>query len=979
MASKTRPGRSGEPDAEATLPNQEVTWPTTALVVGGLSLTNALAVGDTGVNRSPLEWERCEKPEGALDLARALAPDVVLLDGDLPGSDDFARQLGADALTEPVPLVVVGHFRTPDDAARWLALGAFQVLPRPASPDAIRNACLTAVAAPHRPSRPEPVGERSLEGLAEMLADELRQGLIGSASDTGRAVKVALGDGHDVRAALWAAIARIRDVVTIRTGGAVRFSGGPEGALPLASWLTDSRAPGSRAESAPDLAEGDASELAGRRVLVVDDDPAVRWFLLALFRAAGATAFEATDGNAAFALACRTSPDLVVSDVIMPGRDGFALCRSIKRDLVLRDAAVILLSWKEDLLQRMRELGAAADGYLRKEANASVVLARAREVLRPRARLEARLPGEGEVRGRLDGLTVRTLLSLVAKHRPDARVSVRDASFLYEVDVREGAPRRATRTASDGTFERGARVIAGLVGVGAGRFVVTSAPANAAPSKNDLRGSLDEQLFDPVCRARAAQRLLSESGLLNVKRVGLDLGAVEAYLEATPEPMRAHVRAIAEGTPPRALVLKGLVSAALLERLIDDVIAHGGLTEIIGTLDEDLLSPAFEYERAVLRSPAPISSAPGPSPALREQGVVPLDLYTPSPLGLMPSPPQPGVAAAATAAVTELLAPSSRPAALSPGHVVDVGAVQGMNVVELTTPLATPNPVADGAASYGPPPNVAYAPPGGPPPPANAYGQPGAPPQPGYGPPGASQPAGAYGPPGASQPAGAYGPPGASQPAGAYGPPGASQPAGAYGAPPGPSQPTAAYGAPPGPAQLPGAFGQPGTSQPPGTPPTPANTAYGPPGAPGQPLPVGPPPGSRPPEAAAAPAPRASPRVPPAPPPRAPMATPSRLYYSPASETPRPAPPVAPSSQPSRDVPTVPPSARPLEAPRPVGPPLDAEPERVSSPGRTLVLWALATFVLAGVGAGLWWYTQGGGLGPKLPGTTTPMVQPALS
>ncbi|HEU4536138.1 MAG TPA: response regulator, partial [Polyangiaceae bacterium] len=663
-ATRSRPGRAGEPDAEATLPGQEVTWPTTALVVGGLSLTNALAVGDGGPSRAPFEWERCDKPEGALDLARALAPDVVLLDGDLPGADEFARKLGADALTEPVPLVVVGHFRTPDDAARWLALGAFQVLPRPASPDAIRAACLSAVAAPHQPSRPEPLGERSLEGLAEMLADELRQGLIGSASDTGRAAKVSLGDGHDVRAALWAAIARIRDVVTIRSGGAVRFSGGPEGALPLASWLTDSRAPGSRAESAPEPAEGAETELAGRRVLVVDDDPAVRWFLLALFRAAGAAAFEATDGNAAFALACRTYPDLVVSDVIMPGRDGFALCRSIKRDLVLRDAAVILLSWKEDLLQRMRELGASADGYLRKEANASVVLARAREVLRPRARLEARLPGEGEVRGRLDGLTVRTLLALVAKHRPDARVSVRDASFLYEVEVREGAPRRATRTASDGTFERGARVIAGLAGVGAGRFIVTSATPNAAPGKGDLRGALDEQLFDPVCRARAAQRLLSESGLLNVKRVGLDLGAVDAYLEATPEPMRAHVRAIAEGTPPRALVLKGLVSAALLERLLDDVIAHGALTEIVGTLDEDLLSPAVEYERSVLRSPAPVASAPGPSPVQREQGVVPLDLYTPSPLGLLPSPPAPGAAAAATAALGDPLAPSSHPTLL---------------------------------------------------------------------------------------------------------------------------------------------------------------------------------------------------------------------------------------------------------------------------------------------------------------------------
>ncbi|HEU4404040.1 MAG TPA: response regulator, partial [Polyangiaceae bacterium] len=955
--------RAREPDTDATIPSQ-VTWPTTALVVGGLSLTNALAVGEGGPQRAPLEWERCEKPEGALDLARALAPDVVLLDGDLPGADEFAQKLGADALTEPVPLVVVGHFRTPDDAARWLALGAFQVLPRPASPDAIRNACLSAVAAPHRPTRPEPLGERTIDELAEALAEELRQGLVGSTSDTGRELRVALGDGHDVRAALWAAIARIRDVVTIRTGGAVRFSGGPEGALPLASWLTDSRAPGSRAEAPPPSSVGGAeSELGGRRVLVVDDDPAVRWFLLGLFRAAGAEVFEATDGNAAFALACRALPDLVVSDVIMPGRDGFALCRSIKRDLVLRDAAVILLSWKEDLLQRMRELGASADAYLRKEANAPVVLARAREVLRPRARLEARLPGEGEVRGRLDGLTVRTLLAMVAKHRPDARVSVRDASFLYEVDVREGAPRRATRTASDGSFERGARVIAGLAGVGAGRFVVTSAQPGAPSARGDLRGSLDEQLFEPVCRARAAQRLLSESGLLNVKRVGVDLGAVGAYLEATPEPMRAHVLAIAEGTPPRALVLKGLVSAALLERLLDDVIAHGGLNEIVGTLDEDLLAPAIEYERAVLRSASPVPPPPGPSPALREQGVVPVDLYTPSPLNLLPSAPLPPVA--------EKPAPTSAPTTLQAGQVVDVGAVQPQTVVEVTEPLlAPPNAPAPPAAqpepyaaspSFSPPgQNVAYAqvalPPGGyaPPPPNVAY-----PAQAAQAPPGGPAPGA---------------PP-------AYGaPPGHGAPP-AYGAHPG-YEATPAYGAQPGYDAQPGHGGQPGYEAQPaygGQPPPDAQT-YGPPppygappnagayAAPGPGAQQGPPPGAPPPQPAAS----GSPRIPPPPPPRAPMATPSRLYVPGGDQAPRAPAPAASPRAPA-------PAAPVLRAPEPpqapaVAPIIEDEPTRASSPGRTLVSWVLAGLVLAGVGGGFWWYSRGGfgsALGPA-PTATTP-------
>ena len=47
---------------------------------------------------------------------------------------------------------------------------------------------------------------------------------------------------------------------------------------------------------------------------------------------------------------------MIVSDILMPGLDGFALCREIKRDVALSDVPVILLSWKEDLLQRVREL-----------------------------------------------------------------------------------------------------------------------------------------------------------------------------------------------------------------------------------------------------------------------------------------------------------------------------------------------------------------------------------------------------------------------------------------------------------------------------------------------------------------------------------------------------------------------------------------------------------------------------------------------
>ena len=89
----------------------------------------------------------------------------------------------------------------------------------------------------------------------------------------------------------------------------------------------------------------------------------------------------------------------------MPGMDGLTLGRALRRDVTLGDVPVVLLSWKEDLLRRVRELGTEADGYVRKESDGEHLLAAVREALRPRLRLAARLGKEDVILGRLDGMT----------------------------------------------------------------------------------------------------------------------------------------------------------------------------------------------------------------------------------------------------------------------------------------------------------------------------------------------------------------------------------------------------------------------------------------------------------------------------------------------------------------------------------------------------------------------------------------------
>jgi DNA-binding response OmpR family regulator len=586
------------PSAAAEDPDDaHASMPTAVLIVGGESLAEALTEDASSVAHA-FECERTEDAQTALELARAYAPDVMVVDADVARAPELVEALLDDPLTEPVPIVVVGSFRSADESARFVALGVAKALAKPVGPEALRRACDEILEAREGRTMRITLGEPTLEQLADRLAEELKRALVDSVDRPARSCRVPLGEGTEVLGALWGAIARVQEIVSQRTGGAVRFGGdAPEGAIALAPWLHQDVPAAERLGARGRGAAADV-RLNGRRVVVADDDPGVTWFISDLLRTAGCEVHEALDGVTALELAFRVQPELVVSDILMPGMDGFALSRALRRDVALRDVPVILLSWKEDLLQRVRELGASAAAYMKKESDSRAILARVREVLRPRARIEMRLRGEGEVRGRLDDLTARLLLELVSVVRRDARVGVRDASYLYEIEIRGGDPRKITRTASDGGYLSGERALASLLGVGAGRFVVS--PSNE-PIRGELGGTLFEQLRRPLAAARGALAATTGARTVNVERIVLDEAALEDSLRATPDPAHALIKRLARGDSPRQMLLAGEVSPTLLEDVLADLAARGAIRAVQGANRTDLLAPAVEAALAVLR------------------------------------------------------------------------------------------------------------------------------------------------------------------------------------------------------------------------------------------------------------------------------------------------------------------------------------------------------------------------------------------
>jgi len=84
--------------------------------------------------------------------------------------------------------------------------------------------------------------------------------------------------------------------------------------------------------------------LVGRRVLVADDEAAIRWAYVARLRAAGARVVEARDGLEALDLVRAERPDLILVDAKMPRLDGLELCEALRREPDAEEIPVVLLS-----------------------------------------------------------------------------------------------------------------------------------------------------------------------------------------------------------------------------------------------------------------------------------------------------------------------------------------------------------------------------------------------------------------------------------------------------------------------------------------------------------------------------------------------------------------------------------------------------------------------------------------------------------
>ena len=108
-------------------------------------------------------------------------------------------------------------------------------------------------------------------------------------------------------------------------------------------------------------------------ILVVEDDPDINRLLCRVLEGAGYPCRPAFSGSEAVLWAEQYNYDLVLLDLMLPGIDGFEICKRIRED---KDVPILMVSAKKDDIDKIRGLGLGADDYLTKPFSPSELVAR---------------------------------------------------------------------------------------------------------------------------------------------------------------------------------------------------------------------------------------------------------------------------------------------------------------------------------------------------------------------------------------------------------------------------------------------------------------------------------------------------------------------------------------------------------------------------------------------------------------------------
>jgi DNA-binding response OmpR family regulator len=119
----------------------------------------------------------------------------------------------------------------------------------------------------------------------------------------------------------------------------------------------------------------------GTRALIIDDSPTIVAALKKFLRSAGCITLEANDAEKGIEIARTERPELIFLDIVLPGMNGFAALRVLRRDPATKDVPIIMISGNEQATEQFFGTRIGADDFMKKPFSRFEVFARIERLL----------------------------------------------------------------------------------------------------------------------------------------------------------------------------------------------------------------------------------------------------------------------------------------------------------------------------------------------------------------------------------------------------------------------------------------------------------------------------------------------------------------------------------------------------------------------------------------------------------------------
>ena len=120
-----------------------------------------------------------------------------------------------------------------------------------------------------------------------------------------------------------------------------------------------------------------------KKILIIDDNSAWRYLVIHELQKQGYTTFSANNGIAGIETAKQNKPDLILLDILMPGIDGFEVCRILKKDPLLKNIPIVFITAKAHKTDVILGLESGGTSYIVKPVKLEVILQKVIELIGP--------------------------------------------------------------------------------------------------------------------------------------------------------------------------------------------------------------------------------------------------------------------------------------------------------------------------------------------------------------------------------------------------------------------------------------------------------------------------------------------------------------------------------------------------------------------------------------------------------------------